>query len=554
MMRQYELVDRVRRYNPEDRRGHAQPRLRLRDAGAWRAGPRLRRPLLSRIRSRSRRSSPISTSTTATIVAAVLHDVIEDTAVDARGDRSAVRSRDRNAGRRPDQAESVSISFRSARCRPRTSASCCSPSPPTCACCWSSSPTGCTTCARFTSWPPDKRARIAEETLDIYAPLAGRMGMQRMREELEDLAFRHLMPDAHATIEARLVDVGRDNKLRDRRHRVGDRRRALAAEGIEADVKGRQKQPYSVWRKMERKQITFEQMSDIFGFRIIVGDLAGVLPRRRRGPHALADGAGPLQGLHFDALSPTTTARSTRRWSGPGRQRVELQIRTAAMHDIASNGIAAHALYKEGMTLRRERAQDGEQAPSPGCAAPSSFWRTAPPRRSSSSTPSSNCSSTRCSASRRRAGSSRCRAAPPRSISPMPCTPTSATRRGFGAKINGRGRRRCSPSCGNGDEVEIVRQEGQVPPAVWESLVVTGKARAAIRRATREAMRAQYAGLGRQIVARAFERAGRVLVRRAAQGGAAALRPRQRRGRARRRRARRDVLRRRAQGGASGGR
>ena len=120
--------------------------------------------------------------------------------------------------------------------------------------------------------PPEKRARIAEETLDIYAPLAGRMGMQRMREEFEDLAFRHLMPDAHAAIEARLVDVGRDNKLRIAAIEA-EIAAALAAEGIEADVKGRQKQPYSVWRKMERKQITFEQMSDIFGFRIVVRTL-----------------------------------------------------------------------------------------------------------------------------------------------------------------------------------------------------------------------------------------------------------------------------------------
>ena len=120
--------------------------------------------------------------------------------------------------------------------------------------------------------PPEKRARIAEETLDIYAPLAGRMGMQRMREELEDLAFRHLMPDACATIEARLDDVGRNNKLRIVAIEA-EIAAALAAEGIPADVKGRQKQPYSVWRKMERKQITFEQMSDIFGFRIIVRTL-----------------------------------------------------------------------------------------------------------------------------------------------------------------------------------------------------------------------------------------------------------------------------------------
>ena len=115
----------------------------------------------------------------------------------------------------------------------------------------------------------EKRARIAEETLEIYAPLAGRMGMQRLRDELEDLAFRHLMPDAYATIEARLDDIGRKNGLRIVAIET-ELTEALQAAGIKAEVTGRQKQPYSVWRKMERKSISFEQLSDIFGFRIIV--------------------------------------------------------------------------------------------------------------------------------------------------------------------------------------------------------------------------------------------------------------------------------------------
>ncbi|MDB5544997.1 MAG: (p)ppGpp synthetase SpoT/RelA, partial [Hyphomicrobiales bacterium] len=120
--------------------------------------------------------------------------------------------------------------------------------------------------------PPEKRQRIAEETLDIYAPLAGRMGMQHMRDELENLAFKNLMPEACAMIEARLADLRQKNgaliaKIED------ELREALVARGIVADVKGREKAPYSVWKKMERKSIAFEQLSDIFGFRLLVSSM-----------------------------------------------------------------------------------------------------------------------------------------------------------------------------------------------------------------------------------------------------------------------------------------
>ena len=120
--------------------------------------------------------------------------------------------------------------------------------------------------------PPEKRARIAQETLDIYAPLAGRIGMQRLRDELEELAFRHLSPEAHQAISERLRDLRAKNGRAIRRVEE-ELTEEFAKRGIEAAVAGRQKAPYSVWRKMERKSISFEQLSDIFGFRIIVGDL-----------------------------------------------------------------------------------------------------------------------------------------------------------------------------------------------------------------------------------------------------------------------------------------
>ncbi|MEN9895553.1 MAG: hypothetical protein RIR97_1405, partial [Pseudomonadota bacterium] len=120
---------------------------------------------------------------------------------------------------------------------------------------------------------PEKRARISEETMDIYAPLAGRMGMQDMREELEELSFLHINPEAHETVVKRLEDLSLRNeglvkKIEDELSEL------LVANGlVGAVVKGRQKKPYSVFKKMQSKSLSFEQLSDVYGFRIIVPDV-----------------------------------------------------------------------------------------------------------------------------------------------------------------------------------------------------------------------------------------------------------------------------------------
>src|ERR1700722_20366824 len=115
----------------------------------------------------------------------------------------------------------------------------------------------------------DKRARIARETVDIYAPLAGRIGMQNMREELEDLAFAELDPDARNSIVTHFARL--DMVSGDRVGRIADQiKRKLAEHGMEAWVYGRGKRPFSIWRKLQTKKLNFEQLSDIFGFRVIV--------------------------------------------------------------------------------------------------------------------------------------------------------------------------------------------------------------------------------------------------------------------------------------------
>ena len=352
--------------------------------------------------------------------------------------------------------------------------------------------------------PPDKRARIAQETLDIYAPLAGRMGMQSMRDELENLAFRHLMPEAYAMIVSRLDDLRtRSGELIERiEQELSDE---LNARGMAADVSGRQKNPYSVWRKMERKSIAFEQLSDIFGFRVLVKTVEdcyrviGVVHTKwPMVPGRFKDYISTPKQNDYRSLHTTVV--------GPGRQRVELQVRTGVMHAIAEYGIAGHALYKDGRAADKEALSQESRA--------YQWLRRTIELLGEGDSPEEFLEHTKlemfhdqvfCFTPKGRL------IALPRGATPIDfayAVHTDVGNRAVGAKINGR----IAPLLSelqNGDEVEIVRAEGQTPPAAWETLVVTGKARAAIRRATRDAVRSQYAGLGRQIVVRAFERAAK---------------------------------------------
>lgn len=347
--------------------------------------------------------------------------------------------------------------------------------------------------------PPDKRARIAEETLEIYAPLAGRIGMQDMRDELEDICFRVLMPDAHVMMVKRLADLrARAEGLIEIIER--DLKAKLAANGIEGEVKGREKRAYSIWRKMERKSISFEQLSDIFGFRVIVGSVQDCY--RVVG---IIHGAWPFVPGRFKDYISTPKQNDYRSLHttvvGPKHQRVELQIRTRTMNEIAEFGIAAHALYKDDVEaesnaytwLRRtiELLAEGDN--------PEEFLEHTKLELFYDQvfcfTPKGLL------------------IALPRGANPIDfayAVHTDIGNNTVGCRINGRSAPLTS-ELQNGDEVVILTTEGQVPPSAWEGLVVTGKARSAIRRATREAVRKQFSGLGRRIIERAFERAGKSL-------------------------------------------
>jgi RelA/SpoT family (p)ppGpp synthetase len=351
--------------------------------------------------------------------------------------------------------------------------------------------------------PVEARHRAAEETLEIYAPLAGRMGMHEMREGLEDLAFRELYPEAYEVVSARLNALAERDKqlITDIEEQLTKK---LADRGISARVQGRRKRAYSVWRKMERKSVGFEQLSDIFGFRVIVRTLADCYQAL-----GIVHTTWPVVPGRFKDYISTPKANDYRSIHttliGPGNQRVELQIRTTEMHDLAEYGIAAHALYKDnaGSPTELLSRESGAYA----------WLRRTIELLAEGSNPEEFLEHTKlelfydqvfCFTPKGKL------IALPRHATPIDfayAVHTDVGNTAVGCKINGK----IAPLTAelvNGDEVEIIASTAQdAPPAAWESIVVTGKARAAIRRATRVAVRTQYAGLGRRIVERLFQRA-----------------------------------------------
>ncbi|MGH7246823.1 MAG: RelA/SpoT family protein, partial [Pseudomonadota bacterium] len=351
--------------------------------------------------------------------------------------------------------------------------------------------------------PTEARRRTAEETLDIYAPLAGRMGMQEMREELEDLAFRELNPEAHKVITERLEALAARSMgwIAEIEQQLAKK---LADRGIAAEVYRRRKRAYSIWRKMQRKAVGFEQLSDILGFRVMVGSLAECYQAL-----GIVHTTWPVVPGRFKDYISTPKQNDYRSIHttliGPGKQRVELQIRTREMQQIAEYGIAAHALYTDGIGSPTEMLSRESNA--------YAWLRRTIELLAEGSNPEEFLEHTKlelfhdqvfCFTPKGKL------IALPRGATPIDFAYAVHTDVGdiaVGAKINGQ----ISPlasALANGDEVQILTSKAQTaPPAVWESLVVTGKARAAIRRATRVAVRRQYSGFGRRIVERLCQRA-----------------------------------------------
>jgi guanosine-3',5'-bis(diphosphate) 3'-pyrophosphohydrolase len=351
--------------------------------------------------------------------------------------------------------------------------------------------------------PPASRQRIAEETLDIYAPLAGRMGMQEMRNELEDLSFRTLDPDAYSVVRQRLDSLAERN-----RNLIGEIESRLSKDcqknGLKARVYGRRKQPFSIWTKMQRKSVGFEQLSDIFGFRVVLQDVESCY--RALG---IVHTTWPVVPGRFKDYISTPKQNDYRSIHttviGPGKQRVELQIRTEDMDQIAELGIAAHAFYKDLVGSPTERLKRESSA--------FAWLRHTIAILSDSANPEEFLEHTKlelfhdqvfCFTPKGKL------IALPRQANVIDfayAVHTDVGNSAVGCKINGKFAP-LSSELQNGDEVEVLTSDAQSsPPTAWESLARTGKARAAIRRATRTAVRDQYAGLGRRLVERLFARA-----------------------------------------------
>lgn len=192
----------------------------------------------------------------------------------------------------------------------------------------------------------EEQRRIAQETLDIYAPLANRLGISWMKCELEDLSLRYVLPEVYCDLHSKVTQRRKDRAgyVEEVRKQLCDKMRE---NGIEGECYGRQKHLYSIWRKMQRQGIEFEQVYDLIAFRVIVGDvrdcyaMLGVIhaawkPIASRFKDYIAmPKANLYQSLHTTVI-------------GPYGERMEVQIRTEDMHRVAEEGIAAHWKYKEG--------------------------------------------------------------------------------------------------------------------------------------------------------------------------------------------------------------
>ena len=190
----------------------------------------------------------------------------------------------------------------------------------------------------------NRRKRIAKETMEIYAPLSDRMGMNHIRDELEDLSFQNLNPDARNLVVERLSlnKINRENSFKKISVNFN---KVLKSNGIEAKIVGREKTPFSIWRKMQSKRVSLEQLTDIIGFRIIVPDINScykvlgifhtnwsTIPGRFK-DYISTPKINNYKSIHTSVI-------------GPNNERVEIQIRTKQMHDFAERGIASHWVYR----------------------------------------------------------------------------------------------------------------------------------------------------------------------------------------------------------------
>ncbi|MCH2095640.1 MAG: bifunctional (p)ppGpp synthetase/guanosine-3',5'-bis(diphosphate) 3'-pyrophosphohydrolase [Rhodobacteraceae bacterium] len=348
---------------------------------------------------------------------------------------------------------------------------------------------------------PEKQQQKARETMEIFAPLAGRMGMQWMREELEDMAFRVLNPEGRASIIRRFITLQKETgdvvqKI------TSDMRHEIEAVGIEAQVFGRAKKPYSIWRKMQEKGIGFSRLSDIYGFRVITRNdmdcyraLGTIHQRWRAVPGRFKDYVSQPKSNGYRSIHTTV--------SGRDGKRVEVQIRTQQMHDVAETGVAAHWSYR-----------DGERSENPFAVDPAKWISSLTEQFTAEEdhdefleavklemysdqvfcfTPKGDVVKL------------------PRGATPIDFAYAIHTRIGskcVGAKVDGI-RVPLWTRLKNGQSVDVIIAEGQMPQPTWLDIAITGKAKSAIRRSLRELDRERFVKLGKELARSAFDNVGK---------------------------------------------
>ena len=366
------------------------------------------------------------------------------------------------------------------------------------------------------SMRPEKQVQKARETMDIFAPLAGRMGMQWMREELEDLAFRVLNPEGRSSIMRRFVSLQRETG--DVIERItGDMRMELEKADIDSEIFGRAKKPYSIWRKMQEKDQSFSRLSDIYGFRIVTHSeedsyrtLGAIHQRWSAVPGRFKDYISQPKTNGYRSIHTTV--------SGRDGKRVEVQIRTRQMHDVAETGVAAHWSYKDGVRSQNPFAVDPAKWISQlteqfdGEDDHEDFLEAVKLEMYSDQvfcfTPKGEVVKL------------------PRGATSIDFAYAIHTRIGnacVGSKIDGM-RVPLWTRVKNGQSVEIITAEGQSPQTTWLEIATTGKAKTAIRRSLREADRESFIKLGRELARSAFAHVGQKSTEKALETAADVLR------------------------------
>lgn len=339
----------------------------------------------------------------------------------------------------------------------------------------------------------ESRRRVSLETLEIYAPLAERIGMKSMQEELQDLSFSQLNPDAYTIITNRIKHLHQlDKNIMDLV--VQDLNSIMQKANIKAKIMGREKSPYSIWRKMQRKNMSFEQLCDVVAFRVLVNSIADcyqtlgvihneffVIPGRFK-DYISTPKPNNYQSLHTYVI-------------GPNQRQIEIQIRTYAMQEVSEYGVAAHWQYKQGI-----RSKDGKKY----------RWvrslldileHTVGDQEFLENTKLEMfhdqvfCFTPYGDLIALRRGST--------PIDFAYAVHSDIGNRCKGVKINGK-LMPLRTELRNGDQVEIIISPNQNPSPTWERFVVTGKAKTNIRRFLRAKKRSQFVSLGKSIFEKEF--------------------------------------------------